>query len=113
MSDDLFIPLKLGKTYLVCDHYGDVAFEAVYRGLLEDENHVNDEDTLLLFEKGKRKDPGYRWAGVTPEVGIGRPDGLFIHLVAHHYGNSPETITHCCSSTRGEPKWVPKILPTL
>lgn len=100
----MLVTLVVGQTYNVTDHYG-IGFGGIYRGMLEEENAtVPGQDRLLLFEKADRKAPGYRYAGVTPEVSIGRA-GLSINLVAHHYGNTPSTVKHCCSTAYRAPKW--------
>ncbi len=101
----MHIPLTIGATYTVIDYYGMLGFEAIYRGVLEDENGHAEPSELLLFKR-TGADPGYHpYAGAIPEVSADEK-GLHVTLRATYYGKTPRSLKHVTRSECDKPKWV-------
>lgn len=105
MSDS-HIPLVIGESYLIQDWYGMMGFEAVYRGIIEDQNTTILPD-MLLFERVNADETDYRFMGVIPEASVSRSrdnDRVQVNLRAHYYGQSIATLVKLTERC-GPPKW--------
>lgn len=107
----LSINIMPGETYYVVDYYGEMGFNAIFRGAVEDENsHAIDSELLLFEKKDGRTTDQYRYAACRPETSISvdsETKQVRVNLIlrSSYYGSTVRGLKSVHGRPK-EPKWM-------